>query len=71
MNEPKTSFWAKCAKCNHTWLAAYLPMEITAFAKLAKGLCCPMCGAGSKDLRTAPQEDGVLKEAVHAESGAV
>lgn len=58
--EAKIPFMTRCTKCNHVWTAAYLPMELTAFSKLAKGLCCPMCGAGSKDIRTTEQESGAV-----------
>lgn len=60
--EERKPFWAKCAKCGHIWIAAYAPMEITAFAKAVGAAHCPMCAAGPKDIRIAKQEDGKLLE---------
>lgn len=44
MSEPKEPFIVHCGKCSHEWAAAFLPMPINLFAKLAKALC-PMCGS--------------------------
>jgi hypothetical protein len=30
--------------CRHSWVVAYLPMDMGKFAKLLKGAACPMCG---------------------------
>lgn len=38
-------FWARCRACDHRWIAAYVPMNITTFAKLVKTARCPKCGA--------------------------
>ena len=46
--ESKTPMRASCKTCEHVWTFAWLPMELTAWAKLAKGLCCPYCGQGNK-----------------------
>ena len=45
--EEKEPFYVHCGKCSHEWAAAFLPLPINLFAKLAKALC-PMCG--SKDV---------------------
>lgn len=57
----KQGFWVKCRACNHTWIAAYLPMEATKFAKVAKARC-PMCAASPKNIFVAKQKNGVLME---------
>lgn len=60
--DAKRPFWAKCEKCARCWACAYLPMEMGLAGKLFKALRCPMCGAGSKDVRIAKQDNGVLQE---------
>jgi hypothetical protein len=62
--EERKPFWAKCDECAHCWPAAYLPIELGKIGKMLKGLHCPMCGAPSKNLRIAKQDNGVLKEAI-------
>lgn len=61
VDEPRTPFWAKCTvpTCGHIWPAAYLPMPIDIFARLAKA-ACPMCG--SKKAVVAKQDGGRLLE---------
>ena len=48
--EERKPFNVNCAECSHTWAAAYLPMEVTKFAKVTSNLHCPNCGAGSKKI---------------------
>lgn len=60
MSEERHPFWARCGECGHCWPAAYLPMEMTACAKLLLQAACPMCA--SKKVFIAKQEAGVLKE---------
>lgn len=36
--------WLTCKPCAHTWIAAYLPMEMSKVGKLLKGARCPKCG---------------------------
>ena len=43
----KEPFNVKCQTCDHAWVAAYLPMNLTAIAKVLKGLRCPMCSQDS------------------------
>lgn len=39
-------FWCHCATCMHEWAAAYFPMELAKFAKIAMAhSTCPKCGA--------------------------
>lgn len=61
MSETKKPFWVECGKCHHRWPAAYLPMEVSLFAKAAKAFC-PMCGGGPKNVFIPKQKDGVLTE---------
>ena len=35
--------WVRCGKCEHSWLAAYLPMELEKVARIMRRLACPMC----------------------------
>lgn len=37
-------FWVRCRTCGHEWIAAYLPMLLRSFVKIAKGCACPKCG---------------------------
>lgn len=54
------ALWAKCSKCEHTWAAAYYPMPMHEFAKIAKRhSTCPKCGGAGL---IAKQDDGVLLE---------
>jgi hypothetical protein len=40
MSEP-TPFIVHCGECRHHWPAAYLPMPIERFAKVAASAICP------------------------------
>lgn len=55
-----TPFWAICSKCRHCWIAAYYPLELALFGRIAKGHSrCPKCnGAGL----VAKQDGGILQE---------
>ena len=50
MLPPEHPFDVRCGACEHKWSAAYIPMELGNFAKLIKGLSCPMCGQDSSKL---------------------
>ncbi len=54
-------FWVECGNCRHRWAAAYLPMEVSMFAKAAKA-SCPMCCNGPEGIFIPKQRDGVLTE---------
>ena len=58
--EARKPFWVKCRLCAHCWAIAFLPMEMGAFAKVAQGAACPMCG--DKKPVIPKQSDGVLLE---------
>lgn len=60
--ETREPNWVKCGKCSHIWIGAYLPMEMTTFAKLLKSLRCPNCGNGPKQVFMAKQKSGKLLE---------
>lgn len=55
----KNPFPVKCKPCGHEWVAGYLPMDIDKFSKLALGLHCPMCGAGSTDIFPVRGSEGI------------
>lgn len=58
MSDPSgKEFWVTCEPCAHTWIAAYLPMEMGKIAKLMKGLRCPKCGEGGKRIFMAKKAD--------------
>lgn len=52
----RNPFVAKCSACGHAWVAAILPMEMRKFAKLMKGIACPNCGEGNKEIFWADKE---------------
>jgi hypothetical protein len=53
-------FWAICSKCRHCWIAAYYPLELSLFARIAEGHgSCPKCGSPG---RVAKQDRGILRE---------
>lgn len=68
MSDAKQPFWVRCGACQHTWAAAYLPMEAQVFAKVARA-SCPMCGGGARNVFIAKQKDGVLLEPAGANPG--
>lgn len=55
------AFWVKCEPCGHVWAAAYYPLELSLFARIAKSSVCPKCGERKK-VTIAKQDDGVLQE---------
>ena len=61
ITQARQAFWVRCERCAHCWTAAYLPMELNKFAKVAKA-CCPMCAAPPKDVFIARQKHGKLLE---------
>lgn len=44
MSEERTPVYLRCARDDHQWIAAWLPMELGKFARLLKKATCPMCG---------------------------
>lgn len=61
--EAAKPFWLKCVLCAHVWIGAYVPMEVSKFARIVGRAHCPKCAAPAKDIVPAKQDDGVLKEA--------
>jgi hypothetical protein len=61
---PKQPQPARCGKCNHVWIVAYLPMDVSGFARIAKGARCPMCGDAKVYLldTSVYDEKGVLRD---------
>lgn len=39
-----------CGECQHRWVAAYLPMEMSKMGRLLKGLRCPKCVGDPKKI---------------------
>jgi rubredoxin len=46
--------WMRCGKCQHSWAPASLPIEVRQFLRLMKGIRCPSCGAGGRDMFFGP-----------------
>ena len=69
VTDERKPFLVKCDPCWHTWIAAYTPIPVDAFLRVMKGLCCPMCGAGAKQIvmvvrqSASPGKDGALDDA--------
>lgn len=40
----RSEFWVTCPVCAHTWIVAYLPMEMAKAAKVMNAAHCPKCG---------------------------
>lgn len=53
-------FWVKCRACGHCWHAAYYPLDLSKFAKIAKRAVCPKCG--DRKPLVARQHNGLLLE---------
>lgn len=52
----KQPMLVNCRPCGHTWVAAYLPMDMMLFASLLKTSRCPHCGGSGKTLFVASKE---------------
>jgi DNA-directed RNA polymerase subunit RPC12/RpoP len=63
--QASTPFWAKCVKCSHIWAAAYLPVPIGVFVKIAKRARCPKCNGRALVAR---QDNGALQEGAGADA---
>jgi hypothetical protein len=35
--------WVRCGSCDHKWIVAYLPMDMTKVVRLTKRSLCPKC----------------------------
>lgn len=58
MSGPGDKIHVRCEDCDHSWVAAYLPMAMAKVAKLMGGIACPKCGAGTKRIvLSAPPAD--------------
>ena len=40
----------RCGVCDHVWVAAYMPMDVSDLVKITKNLRCPMCAAPAKEI---------------------
>ena len=52
----RSPFNVRCGSCKHVWTAAWLPMEMSACARLLLGARCPACGHGPKGIFVAHGE---------------
>ncbi len=61
-DDPKKPFFVMCGDetCKHCWPAAYLPMDVSMFARVTGKLRCPMCGHAKPVIPK--QANGVLLE---------
>lgn len=59
----KKPLWVHCGKCSHGWVAAYLPLPVTVFAKLGRAPC-PMCGW--KHIFVGPLQKATVEGDAHA-----
>lgn len=41
MADPERAFVVHCPDCRHEWAAAYLPMLVSDFVRVAKRAVCP------------------------------
>lgn len=55
--QSRSELWVTCKPCGHTWVAAYLPMEMRKVATLMEKLHCPKCGEGNKQLFMSSEAD--------------
>jgi Zn finger protein HypA/HybF involved in hydrogenase expression len=53
--DQKTPMHVHCRVCGHGWIAFMLPMKIDEFAREAKDLRCPRCGAPSREILSGPK----------------
>jgi hypothetical protein len=65
---PKEPFIVHCGKCSHEWAAAFLPLPMDVFAKLAKTLC-PVCGDKAVNIGALPKETAEGDPIAWASSG--
>jgi hypothetical protein len=58
MTEQQTKqFWARCMQCTYQWPFAPAPLSVTRLCNAVKGMMCPGCGVGSKDIALLATED--------------
>lgn len=48
--EPRQPVSVRCEVCEHKWVAAYLPLEISKYVRIMRGMRCPMCAANAKHI---------------------
>lgn len=41
----RTPQWIDCRRCQHAWVAVYLPLPADVWARIVRAARCPMCGA--------------------------
>ena len=50
MPDTKQPWWGRCGKCEHHWIAMYVPMPIQNAVRIMRGMHCPQCAAASTDI---------------------
>lgn len=48
--EPKEPLKVRCGVCEHTWIAAYEPIDVPKVIRIMRGMRCPMCAATSRHI---------------------
>ena len=64
-HESRKPFLTACSSCGHVWAAAWIPMEVSKFAKVTRGLACPMCAAGGRKILIATAAQAERFNATH------
>lgn len=52
---------AVCGDCRHSWVVAYLPMEVAKLARIARGSFCPQCASSRVFLKSPGRPSDDLK----------
>lgn len=52
---------AVCGDCRHSWVIAYLPMEVSKLARIARGGACPKCASPRVFLKATDRASSELK----------
>lgn len=42
-----SDIWVRCGRCDHQWVAGFLPQPMIQFARALAALHCPNCSAPS------------------------
>jgi hypothetical protein len=50
--DQRGEWWVKCTPCDHAWIGAYLPMEVSTLAALMQHARCPKCGGAKLFMAT-------------------
>lgn len=56
---PDDKMFVNCKSCEHTWVCAHLPMELSKMARIMKALMCPKCAETSGKITVATKEQAI------------